>query len=90
MNLKKKDSPDLKIWATFEANQNSFPNLSTKVRKLAKRLVERSSMAMRKKTSLDDKTYKESLEQEHGSREMCNGKEENDDEGPQISLKKCL
>lgn len=47
-------------------------------------------MAMRKKTSLDDKTYKESLEQEHGSREMCNGKEENDDEGPQISLKKCL
>lgn len=72
--------------ATFKANQNSIQNLATKVGKLAWQLVERSSMAMREETSLDDKAYKESLEQEHDSRSMGNGKEEKDYEGPQNSV----
>ena len=41
---------------------------------------------MREETSLDDKAYKESLEQEHDSRSMGNGKEEKDYEGPQNSV----
>ena len=45
---------------------------------------------MRKETSLDDKAYKESLEQEHDSREMGNGKEEKDYEWPPIQFDKCL